>query len=83
MSLDTPLNQLEMGEETASLSPGPETSSLPPADGGWAAWLFLTGSFTIETLIWGSHSCSKHWNSLFGLTYPRVSILIWGTARLL
>jgi hypothetical protein len=28
-------------------------SSLPAADGGWAAWLFLTGSFMIETLLWG------------------------------
>ncbi len=26
---------------------------LPPADGGRAAWLFLFGSFMIETLTWG------------------------------
>ena len=28
-------------------------SSLPPTDGGWAAWLFLLGSFMIEMFLWG------------------------------
>ena len=28
-------------------------SSLPPADGGRAAWLFLFGSFLIEMFLWG------------------------------
>ena len=28
-------------------------STLPPADGGKDAWLFLAGSFVIETLTWG------------------------------
>jgi hypothetical protein len=32
----------------------PEATSLPPVDGGRAAWLFLAGSFCIETLIWGA-----------------------------
>ncbi|KAK2799831.1 hypothetical protein FQN50_008352 [Emmonsiellopsis sp. PD_5] len=27
--------------------------SLPPADGGLQAWLFLAGSFAIEALVWG------------------------------
>lgn len=31
-----------------------EQISLPRADGGKAAWLFLTGSFFIEALIWGT-----------------------------
>ncbi|KAJ9616987.1 hypothetical protein H2200_000708 [Cladophialophora chaetospira] len=30
-----------------------ETASLPPVDGGKEAWLFLAGSFCIETLLWG------------------------------
>jgi hypothetical protein len=55
MSQDAPVMQLEMGDETTSLATQPETLSLPPADGGWQAWLFLTGSFTIETLIWGKY----------------------------
>jgi hypothetical protein len=28
-------------------------TSLPPADGGKAAWLFLIGATAIEVLIWG------------------------------
>ena len=31
----------------------PTTVSLPAADGGRAAWLFLLGSYLIETLLWG------------------------------
>jgi len=27
--------------------------SLPPADGGKAAWLFLAAGFVVEALIWG------------------------------
>ncbi|KIW79986.1 hypothetical protein Z517_06601 [Fonsecaea pedrosoi CBS 271.37] len=30
-----------------------ETASLPSVDGGKAAWLFLSGSFCIEMLLWG------------------------------
>ncbi|EON65962.1 hypothetical protein W97_05204 [Coniosporium apollinis CBS 100218] len=30
-----------------------ETISLPPVDGGKAAWLFLAGAFTVEALVWG------------------------------
>ena len=30
-----------------------QSISLPPVDGGRAAWLFLAGSFVIETLLWG------------------------------
>ena len=31
-----------------------EEISLPAADGGGRAWLFLAGSFMIEALIWGT-----------------------------
>ena len=31
----------------------PSASSLPPTDGGRAAWLFLLGSFMIEMFLWG------------------------------
>ena len=27
--------------------------SLPPADGGKDAWLFLAGAFVLEALVWG------------------------------
>lgn len=27
--------------------------SLPPADGGKAAWLFLAAGFVVEALVWG------------------------------
>jgi hypothetical protein len=29
------------------------TSHLPPADGGRAAWVFLSGCFVIEMFLWG------------------------------
>lgn len=29
--------------------------SLPPADGGVRAWLFLAGCFFIEALVWGKN----------------------------
>lgn len=31
----------------------PPTQRLPPVDGGRAAWLFLTGCFAIEMVLWG------------------------------
>ena len=33
-----------------------DTPSIPPADGGKAAWLFLAGSFCIEMLLWGTRT---------------------------
>ena len=33
--------------------------SLPPADGGMKAWLFLAGCFAIEALVWGESSSSS------------------------
>ena len=37
---------------------GPEPDSidaLPPVDGGRAAWLFMTGCFIIELVLWGEN----------------------------
>ena len=31
-----------------------EQVSLPPADGGYQAWLVLAGCFVINVLIWGA-----------------------------
>ncbi|KIM99724.1 hypothetical protein OIDMADRAFT_165885 [Oidiodendron maius Zn] len=46
-----------MSQDDVSQHQGPSLSttisSLPPADRGSAAWLFLTGCFFIETLLWG------------------------------
>lgn len=36
--------------------PAPQQEfSLPQADGGLSAWLFLAGCFTVEALIWGEN----------------------------
>lgn len=32
---------------------GHELQSLPRVDGGKQAWLFLTGCFLLEALVWG------------------------------
>jgi hypothetical protein len=39
--------------------------SLPPADGGKDAWLFLTAGFMVEALVWGQSKsflsqCCQH-----------------------
>ncbi len=33
--------------------PGRHEFSLPPADGGKGAWLFLAAGFVVEALVWG------------------------------
>jgi hypothetical protein len=40
-------------EQDIDLTAPENASSLPPADGGRAAWLFLIGATAIEVLIWG------------------------------
>lgn len=35
--------------------------SLPRADGGKDAWLFLAGCFTLEALIWGTSLHHRFW----------------------
>jgi hypothetical protein len=34
-------------------SPRGQAFSLPPVDGGKAAWCFLAASFMMEALVWG------------------------------
>jgi hypothetical protein len=53
-SADHPLEQFDVEDDHINYHNEQEIPSLPAADGGWAAWLFLTGSFMIETLIWGN-----------------------------
>jgi len=44
--------------------------SLPPADGGIDAWLFLAASFVVEALVWGKFKFSTPVRmSKFLLTY--------------
>ncbi|KAL1301816.1 hypothetical protein AAFC00_006004 [Neodothiora populina] len=39
--------------DTSTEAEGQDTFSLPPADGGKDAWLFLTSAFVLEALVWG------------------------------
>lgn len=48
--------------------------SLPQADGGKDAWLFLMAGFMIEALVWGQSVSSKHQESTT-LTDFRPSLL--------
>jgi hypothetical protein len=54
--------------------------SLPKADGGKDAWLFLAACFTVEALVWGESSLSK---AGINLTLHRISILLRRLPRLL
>ena len=40
--------------ETTQNRSGQHEFSLPPADGGRDAWLFLAACFVVEALVWGS-----------------------------
>jgi hypothetical protein len=53
MSREEERGDFELREANTRSSDVPATASLPPADGGRAAWFFLLGSFLIETLLWG------------------------------
>jgi hypothetical protein len=46
-------DERHLEESTRHLQEGPHEFSLPPADGGKAAWLFLAAGFVVEVLIWG------------------------------
>jgi hypothetical protein len=39
--------------------------SLPQADGGKDAWLFLAAAFFVEALVWGKVSVSHLWLLIF------------------
>ncbi len=56
MELVNVAGDLHRTAEEADVEPE-ETASLPPVDGGRAAWLFLAGSFFIEMLLWGMKLC--------------------------
>ena len=51
--------------------------SLPQADGGRDAWLFLAGCFSIEALVWGEWSLFStspmQLQSAFGFLQPWIS----------
>jgi hypothetical protein len=51
------LAQDDTGEPDTPQDPPSQTShhefSLPPADGGKAAWLFLAARFIVEAFVWG------------------------------
>ncbi|KIX98653.1 uncharacterized protein Z520_05954 [Fonsecaea multimorphosa CBS 102226] len=49
IELQEPLGNRQITDEVEAH----ETTTLPPVDGGRAAWLFLSGSFCIEMLLWG------------------------------
>ena len=52
-SSDHQLQALEHDRDTQQDEFPTPPLTLPPADGGWAAWLFLLGSFMIEMFLWG------------------------------
>jgi hypothetical protein len=83
MPQETYLDNIELDAQNTDSPLGAETLRLPQADGGWAAWLFLTGSFTIEMLIWGKNSLQYAYVGSSPLSGDRVSILVRCTARLL
>lgn len=75
------LQELELDDDALDAEPSSAFSSLPPADGGKAAWLFLLGCFVIEMLLWG-----EVWPIYLSLISPRIcriSFLIRRHARLL
>ena len=51
-----------------------EFQSLPRVDGGKEAWLFLTGCFLLEALVWGQSSTAAAVYTL--LTMRRLPFLV-------
>lgn len=45
-------------EQRPDPTPPQQEFSLPPADGGKDAWLFLAASFVVEALVWGKFDFS-------------------------
>lgn len=45
---------------TTEPSPTATATSLPPADGGLAAWRLLMAAFVFEALLWGQSSPPSH-----------------------
>lgn len=58
--------------------------SLPPADTGKDAWLFLATCFLVEAVVWGmSYHMVQFSRSKTDRLRHRLSILIWYIPRLL
>lgn len=54
----TPSAGSEIGLMILTSQPEPDgvpenVQELPPIDGGWQAWLFISASFVVEMLVWG------------------------------
>ena len=47
------MEYLELNTRDGDATEPEIVSTLPPADGGKQAWLFLAGAFMIEALVWG------------------------------
>lgn len=88
-SSDDPIEMSDnvMAQDDVSQHQGPSlsttVSSLPPADRGSAAWLFLTGCFFIETLLWGESTNPSLTTGRDKIDKPRLSILVRRASRLL
>lgn len=50
----------EVQENIDAESTGLAEFSLPPADHGKDAWLFLAGCFIVEVLVWGKQNLTSH-----------------------
>lgn len=50
-------------------------SNIPPADHGKAAWLFLTGCFWLEGLVWGEQPPSVFTGITTDTTLPRYPVI--------
>lgn len=80
-------------EDIARLQPSdPAYQTLPPADGGKQAWLFLFGCFMMEALVWGERNKTPahppldeeiHSLRALELTLPRLPLQLRRLPRLL
>ena len=68
----------QLGDQPSSN--GPEFS-LPPADGGKDAWLFLAACFVVEALVWGKRKMSASWPTL--LSVSRLCIFLRSVSGIL
>lgn len=55
VDLEAPASRRRLSTESESIHALPrwQERSVPPADGGTQAWLFLAGCFGIEAFVWG------------------------------
>lgn len=50
----------DLDVETVNEPEDSSSTSIPPADGGKGAWMFLAGCFIFEALVWGKSISLKH-----------------------